>query len=42
MCLPWNSSRDTSRGVVAIEDMVQLTENGGEFLYIPQKELWTL
>ena len=33
---------DTSRGVVAIEDMVQLTENGGEFLYIPQKELWTL
>ena len=31
MCLPWNSSRDTSRGEVAIEDMVQLTENGGEF-----------
>ncbi len=33
---------DTSRGVVAIEDMVRLTEHGGEFLYIPQKELWTL
>ena len=33
---------DTSRGVVAIEDMVQLTEHGGELLYIPQKELWTL
>ena len=41
MCLPWNSSR-IPPGVVAIEDMVQLTENGGEFLYIPQKELWTL
>lgn len=33
---------DTSRGVIAIEDMVRLTENGGEFVYIPQKELWTL
>lgn len=33
---------DTSRGVVAIEDMVRLTDHGGEFLYIPQKELWTL
>ena len=32
----------TSRGTVAIEDMVRLTENGGEFLYIPQKEIWTL
>ena len=33
---------ETSRGVVAIEDMVRLTEHGGEFLYIPQKEIWTL
>ena len=32
----------TSRGVVAIEDMVRLTAHGGEFLYIPQKEIWTL
>ena len=32
----------TSCGVVAIEDMVRLTEHGGEFLYIPQKEIWTL
>ncbi|GHV27469.1 hypothetical protein FACS18948_4890 [Clostridia bacterium] len=33
---------NTSRGVVAIEDMVRLTEHGGEFLYTPQKELWIL
>lgn len=33
---------DTSRGVVALEEMIQLTENGGEFIYIPQKELWTI
>ncbi len=33
---------DTSRGVVAIEDMVRLTEHGGEFLYKPQKEIWIL
>jgi Xaa-Pro aminopeptidase len=32
----------TDRGVVAIEDMVRLTDRGGEFLYLPQKELWLL
>jgi Xaa-Pro aminopeptidase len=32
----------TSCGVVAIEDMVHLTEGGGEFVYLPQKELWLL
>ena len=31
---------DTSRGVVAMEEMMRLTPNGGEFLYKPQTELW--
>lgn len=33
---------DTSHGVVAMEEMIQLTENGGEYVYLPQTELWTL
>lgn len=32
----------TSHGVVAMEEMIHLTENGGEYVYIPQTELWTL
>ncbi len=31
---------DTSHGVVAVEEMVKVGENGGEFLYIPQTKLW--
>lgn len=31
---------ETSYGVVAVEEMVKAGENGGEFLYIPQTELW--
>lgn len=42
MCLPEFFCGYLPGVLVAIEDMVQLTENGGEFLYIPQKELWTL
>lgn len=33
---------DTSRGVIAMEEMIQLTEHGGEYVYKPQTELWTL
>ncbi len=33
---------DTSRGVVAMEEMIELTEHGGEYVYKPQTELWTL
>ena len=33
---------DTSHGVAAMEEMIQLTENGGEYVYLPQTELWTL
>lgn len=33
---------DTSRGVIAMEEMIHLTENGGEYVYKPQTELWTL
>ena len=33
---------DTSRGVVAMEEMIELTEHGGEYVYLPQTELWTL
>ena len=33
---------DTSHGVVAMEEMIQLTENGGDYVYLPQTELWTL
>lgn len=33
---------DTSHGVVAMEEMIHLTENGGEYVYLPQTELWTL
>jgi Xaa-Pro aminopeptidase len=33
---------NTPHGVVAIEDMIRLTPDGGEFLYLPQKEIWTL
>ena len=32
----------TSRGVIGVEEMIQLGEDGGEYLYIPQRELWTL
>ena len=33
---------DTSHGVVAMEEMIRLTENGGEYVYLPQTELWTI
>ncbi len=33
---------DTPYGVVAMEEMIVLTENGGEYVYKPQTELWTL
>lgn len=33
---------DTTHGVVAMEEMICLTENGGEYVYLPQTELWTL
>ena len=33
---------DTSHGVVAMEEMIRLTENGGESVYLPQTELWTI
>ena len=32
----------TSRGLIGVEEMIRLTENGGEYLYIPQRELWTI
>ncbi len=32
----------TSRGVVAIEEMIHLTKEGGEYVYQPQTELWTI
>lgn len=34
--------RNTSRGVVAMEEMIELTEHGGEYIYYPQTQLWTL
>ena len=33
---------DTTHGVVAMEEMIQLTEHGGEYVYIPQTELWII
>ena len=33
---------DTSHGVVAMEEMIRLTENGGEYVYLSQTELWTI
>lgn len=30
----------TSRGIVAVEEMVRVGDDCGQFLYIPQKELW--
>lgn len=33
---------DTSHGVVAMEEMICLTDHGGEYLYLPQTKLWTL
>ncbi len=33
---------NTSRGVVAMEEMIYLTDDGGEYVYKPQTELWTL
>lgn len=33
---------DTSRGCVAMEEMIVLTEHGGEYVYKPQTELWML
>lgn len=32
----------TSRGTVAVEEMMRVTDQGGQFLYQPQKELWLL
>lgn len=32
----------TSHGVVATEEMIVLTEHGGEYVYEPQTELWLL
>ena len=33
---------NTPRGVIGVEEMIRLEEDGGSYLYLPQRELWTL
>lgn len=32
----------TPRGVIGVEEMIRLTDDGAQYVYIPQRELWTL
>lgn len=32
----------TLRGVIGVEELIRLEEDGASYLYIPQRELWTL
>lgn len=32
----------TSRGVIGVEELIRLGEDGASYVYLPQRELWTL
>lgn len=33
---------NTPRGVIGVEELIRLGENGASYVYLPQRELWTL